>query len=270
MIKQLLLAVFSLLLIAGCSVDSLAPGGEKPDDAGSKDDALKAIEMSLIVGQDEEEVTFNMNVKNTSKQDVVLTFPSGQRFEIIVTDKNNNEVYKYSKDKAFTEAIEHVKLESGKDLSWSEAWDYTLDGNRLDEGEYQVVANLTASHVNDEEIAKEALKATTTLRIPKMNTAFRNVQVSGEDGVYTVTGEARVFEGSFFYAVEDGHDYVIAETVVNGLEGAPSWAPFKISINISMDKLPENGTLTLNLFERSAKDGSIVNLYNKVLQQFKK
>lgn len=109
---------------------------------------------------------------------------------------------------------------------------------------------------------------------PKVNdeqsesTAFRNISVSGENGEYVVNGEARVFEAVFFYSVEEGHEYLIEETKVTADEGAPAWSPFELKISIPEDQLPINGTLTLELYEKSAKDGSVINETFVKLEEF--
>jgi hypothetical protein len=101
----------------------------------------------------------------------------------------------------------------------------------------------------------------------QLNNAFRNIRVSGTDGQYTVTGEARVFEATMNYAVEDGHDYLL-EKVYTLDEGAPAWAAFKLNIVIPQKQLPKNGTLTLELFEYSAKDGARINSLSVHLESF--
>ncbi|WP_017754583.1 Gmad2 immunoglobulin-like domain-containing protein [Calidifontibacillus oryziterrae] len=100
------------------------------------------------------------------------------------------------------------------------------------------------------------------------NNAFRNIEATGEKGNYVVKGEARVFEGVFFYAVEEGHNYLIEETKVEVAQGAPTWEPFELNITIPEDQLPNNGTLTLTLYEHSAKDNTEINYYNVKLDQF--
>lgn len=100
------------------------------------------------------------------------------------------------------------------------------------------------------------------------STAFQNIEVSGENGEYVVKGEAKVFEGVFSYTVEDGDDYLVEETNVTVNNGAPAWAPFEINISIPEDQLPANGTVTLELFERSAQDHSIINPYYVKLDEF--
>ncbi len=100
---------------------------------------------------------------------------------------------------------------------------------------------------------------------PTENQAFRNITVSGSQGTYVVTGEARVFEANFQYEVEDGH-YIFLEGSANASEGGPDWGTFTININIPEGDLPEYGTLMLILFEESADDGSRVNELPVVLE----
>lgn len=99
------------------------------------------------------------------------------------------------------------------------------------------------------------------------NNAFCNVSVNGSGGHYIVSGEARVFEAVMNYAVEDGHDYLL-ENHHTVAEGAPAWSPFAIELHIPPVEQPVNGTLTLELFEYSAKDGSRVNVMTIPLESF--
>ena len=102
---------------------------------------------------------------------------------------------------------------------------------------------------------------------PNCNSAFCNVKVSGSGGHYTVTGEGRVFEAVMAYAVEDGHNYLLEELYTLDA-GAPAWSPFELDIVIPPEKLPQNGTLILELFEHSAKDGSKINTLIIPLETF--
>jgi len=100
------------------------------------------------------------------------------------------------------------------------------------------------------------------------NAAFRKLEVTGQNGAYTVTGEARVFEAVMQYAVSDGHRYLIEEFRTLQ-EGAPAWSAFTLKLDIPAEELPVNGTLTLELFEYSAKDGEITNLLIIPLETFR-
>jgi hypothetical protein len=77
-----------------------------------------------------------------------------------------------------------------------------------------------------------------------------------------------VFEGSFHYTVDDGHNYIIDEQVAHVKQGAPEWSPFELNLSIQSEKWPENGTLTLHLYERSEKDGNVIHSYDVALEQF--
>ena len=86
------------------------------------------------------------------------------------------------------------------------------------------------------------------------NDRFRNVTVerTGNDD-FLVRGEGQIFEASFSWIVEDGH-----EELKKGFQmtdaGAPEWGKFEFTINVQ--KKRDNSTLTLILFESSPKDGS--------------
>lgn len=101
------------------------------------------------------------------------------------------------------------------------------------------------------------------------NSIFQNISVEGKKGEYVVTGEARTREGVFFYTVEDGHYQYVDETKVVTTEKSPDWSSFKINIKISRDKLPDNATLILNLYERD-EQGDIQNTLPVVLEMFYK
>ena len=85
------------------------------------------------------------------------------------------------------------------------------------------------------------------------NDRFKDVTVqkTGENE-YTIEGKGQIFEASFNYVVEDGH-----EEIKKGYQttdaGAPAWGKFKF--NIDVPKKRPNSTLTLILFETSAEDG---------------
>ena len=99
------------------------------------------------------------------------------------------------------------------------------------------------------------------------NTAFRQVKVSGSNGSYTVTGEARIFEANMSYALSDGHRYLLEAHHTLGA-GAPAWSPFELKIELEPDQIPQNGTITIELFEYSANDGSKINVLIVPLESF--
>ncbi|MFD1927898.1 Gmad2 immunoglobulin-like domain-containing protein [Sporosarcina siberiensis] len=90
------------------------------------------------------------------------------------------------------------------------------------------------------------------------NEAFQVFEPSPNEKVQNqiiVRGLARVFEGTLNYAFEDGH-FIIDQGFVTASEGAPGWGVFEFTVNI--ENAPE-GLYKILLFEKSAKDGSIIN-----------
>lgn len=99
------------------------------------------------------------------------------------------------------------------------------------------------------------------------NQAFRNIMVSGSHGNYTVAGQARVYEGTVQYEVEDGH-FILDEGFTTASEGGPGWGIFKIDIQIPPEDLPEYGSVRIVLFEESAEDGSRLHEIAVLLEDF--
>ena len=86
------------------------------------------------------------------------------------------------------------------------------------------------------------------------NVRFRNVTVDKiSDRKFRIFGEGQIFEASFSWVIEDGHN-----ELQKGFEmtdaGAPEWGKFDFTIDAPQKR--DNSTLTLVLFEISAKDGS--------------
>jgi hypothetical protein len=55
-----------------------------------------------------------LSLRNTSGQPVTLQFPSGQSYDVVVRNGNGDQVYRWSAEKGFTEAIRTETLDSGE------------------------------------------------------------------------------------------------------------------------------------------------------------
>ena len=86
------------------------------------------------------------------------------------------------------------------------------------------------------------------------NQRFRavTVQKTGEKE-YTIKGEGQIFEAAFSWVVEDGHNELLSGHQMTDA-GAPEWGKFSFTVEVK--KARANSSLTLVLFESSAKDGS--------------
>jgi hypothetical protein len=86
------------------------------------------------------------------------------------------------------------------------------------------------------------------------NARFKEVTVEkvGEH-TFSIQGKGQIFEANFGWVVEDGHNE-LKEGFQMTDAGAPEWGNFQFEIEVK--KRRTNSTLTLILFETSAKDGS--------------
>jgi len=86
------------------------------------------------------------------------------------------------------------------------------------------------------------------------NKRFKDVTVEkiGEHK-FSIKGKAQVFEASFSWVVEDGHDEIKKGHEMTDA-GAPEFGNFSFTVDVA--KKRKNSTLHLILFEASAKDGS--------------
>lgn len=137
--KKIAAIMFGLLFLVGCGQSS-----EKDDsEEVSGNVETKEVQFTVDVKESGENVQFEMTLKNNTEEEKNFEFRSGQKYDIIVLDKNGAEVYKYSKGRMFTQAIQYVNLLPGKSQTWQETWDLKSNGKKVDPGEYDVTVVLT-------------------------------------------------------------------------------------------------------------------------------
>ena len=119
------------------------------------------------------------------------------------------------------------------------------DTNKANESARDTIDSISAAETFDS-AAFDAVKTYSNAR-------FRDVSVQKIDSNrFVIQGQAQIFEANFGWVVEDGH-----RELKKGFEmttaGAPEWGNFMFPIEV--EKQRANSTLTLVLFESSAKDG---------------
>jgi len=89
------------------------------------------------------DVEFTFTVTNTGSDTVALTFRSGQRADVTVTDtETGDEVWRRSQGRMFTQAISTVELSAGETLDRSFTWSDPPAGS------YEAEATLAASRAS--------------------------------------------------------------------------------------------------------------------------
>ncbi|MEN6519997.1 MAG: BsuPI-related putative proteinase inhibitor [Armatimonadota bacterium] len=90
-----------------------------------------------------EAVRITFVVENTTQQDIVFRFPSGQIYDIWV-EKDNKEVWRWSRGKFFTQALTSITLKPGEKRTFEVTWNQTSnDGQQVSPGAYSIFAQLT-------------------------------------------------------------------------------------------------------------------------------
>ncbi len=278
-----IMLLIGIMFLSSCGTSSQDTNGN--EHVESKEIMAPSLNLAefatkLDVNATSENVKYTILFTNNSEEIANLLFSSGQKFEIVVENSIGDEVYRYSKGKMFTMALETQRIKPGETISFEDEWNFVTNDKRLETGEYKVFATVIPSEINTMSIEKGTFRSegffsiTETDEKDKLeqsndNSAFRNIQVSGENGEYVIKGEVRVFEAVFMYVVEDGHNELISETPFQANEGAPTWSKFELKLSVEKEKLPTNGTISAHLFERSANDGSIVNSYYVPLERIK-
>ncbi len=88
-----------------------------------------------------EVVEVTLAVQNVGTTPLTLTFRSGQSFEIVVRRPRRDEVWRWSHDKAFNQAVQVRTWKPGETVLYHGTWDQRdLQGRRLDPGTYEAVA----------------------------------------------------------------------------------------------------------------------------------
>ena len=120
---------------------------------------------------------------------------------------------------------------------------------------------------NDALKTSDTINTSDTLRLPNKtpsdtlavskeysNERFRKVTVEKVgDNQFRVRGQGQIFEANFSWVIEDGHNELKKGFQMTDA-GAPEWGNFDFTVEATKEKA--NSTLTLILFETSAKDGS--------------
>ncbi|WP_407272403.1 BsuPI-related putative proteinase inhibitor [Radiobacillus sp. PE A8.2] len=240
---------------------------------------LDKLKMTSVVTPSEEQVTFHMELSNNGEETVELGMSGGQQFEIVVTDASGQEIYRFSEGKAFIESFVYKEIPAGKSLEWTEEWNDT----EIADGEYEATITLLPVQINKQGIENNPFTQTKTFTVSKNTTAssslpkadgkvidgiVNNIKVEGSNGEYKLKGEVSPIVEELYYTVEDGHSVVVEETKIT--VESDEWSPFEIQVSIPSDQLPNNGTVSMYLYDKNPEDGQILSSQAVTLQQLNK
>ena len=120
-----------------------SPAGAKGHQgAGSEQMLATSVDVTVQNG-----VTFALHVTNASDKRLELRFPSGQTHDFIVIDSAGREVWRWSADRMFTQALQNKLLDPRETITYEERW----RPSRPATGRFTARAVLTSSNYPIEE-----------------------------------------------------------------------------------------------------------------------
>jgi hypothetical protein len=123
--------IAALALLAGCQPrPNAAPA---PSPAGGESAAGGGpLAASFQIQPTTDSVVFVLAVTNATQQPLTLEFSSGQSYDFTVADAGR-EVWRWSADRMFTQALRSETLGPGETRTWRERWtpDPALRGHEL-------------------------------------------------------------------------------------------------------------------------------------------
>ena len=110
--------------------------------AARQPDAKTPITASLRVSSEATAIRLALQVVNSGKKTVELTFPSGQTHDFVIVDSLGREVWRWAEGRLFTQALQNKLLSRGESLDMSETW----AAPTLKAGRYTAVATVKSEN----------------------------------------------------------------------------------------------------------------------------
>jgi hypothetical protein len=116
-----------------------------PAKRAAKRDSAPAVPTPLksafVVRAEARAIHFSLDVTNASKKNVELEFPSGQEYDFAVIDSSGREVYRWGKERMFTQSLQNRLLDGGETTRFEEHAEQSLPN-----GSYVAVATLRSTN----------------------------------------------------------------------------------------------------------------------------
>ncbi len=125
----------ALLLLLILAAAACAPRLAEPADQASPEPLLSSLQ-AYTSGDG---VTLVLQVTNTSSSPVELEFSTGQSYDFVVS-RDEREFWRWSADRAFTQALRSEVVSPGETLRYQEVWPNPAELR----GEFTVTGTLTA------------------------------------------------------------------------------------------------------------------------------
>ncbi|MFE8702441.1 BsuPI-related putative proteinase inhibitor [Cytobacillus sp. FJAT-54145] len=120
--------LFSLVLSA-CGTSNQDVANDQGETNGSGGIVAGEVETSLI---EKDSLQYEYRLKNQTEEEIILEFPTSQRYDYTISTKDGTEKYRYSSTATFIQVEETETLKQGDEL----IYEINLSDIQLEKGEY--------------------------------------------------------------------------------------------------------------------------------------
>jgi hypothetical protein len=99
------------------------------------------LKSAFVVRAEARAIHFSLDLTNATKKNLELEFPSGQEYDFAVIDSSGREVYRWGKERMFTQSLQNRLLDGGETMRFEEHAQQALPN-----GSYVAVATLRSTN----------------------------------------------------------------------------------------------------------------------------
>lgn len=159
--KHWIISMLAILVLTACGTQENKISNEIGDHGEKMNDGLVTkLEVKQV-----DKLHFSLILENQREEEVTVNFRSGQTFELIVTDVNDEVVYRFSDGKMFTQAIVTEIIPPGSSIELKDEWDLITGNERIPAGNYNVTGELLIWTVGNEEVQEDDYKVSKEIMI---------------------------------------------------------------------------------------------------------
>ncbi|TLS37853.1 BsuPI-related putative proteinase inhibitor [Pseudalkalibacillus caeni] len=126
------------------------------NEAAAETPGIDEVTTAVLFEQHQGKTTFTVKITNNMEEELLLTFPTGQKIEVEVQNKKGEELYRYSEGRMFTQSFEKVRIPPNETKQWTADWNTGI--NQLEPGPYLITGIITATKT-EPKINEKKLKA---------------------------------------------------------------------------------------------------------------
>ena len=101
------------------------------------------FETAMETDKADGKINVHFSLRNISGKDLRITYGSGQQYDVWIYNGKDEEVYRWSFDKAFTQALIDKEFKHSEVIEFDEVWDLKdNEGNPVPPGQYSIAVKV--------------------------------------------------------------------------------------------------------------------------------